>query len=210
MLIIEGPDLVGKTTLCNELLKRLTSEEGARTYGQWPAIYGHFSRLPAGWNYFKSYLPYITRYTVMDRFHVSELVYGGVTRGKTHISPGGLRLLEALLTLAGSYTVLVTASDAFIERRFADKKRDEMFKLEQILAVNARYKLLADYHPEAVIDLTYEVSEDGAFPAEDDALIDTILRGWTNRLAQVHAHMNGGSYYEPANIQVGSLHPVCR
>jgi thymidylate kinase len=182
MLIIEGPDLCGKTTLCNALLKRLW--ENPKKYGNYPAVYEHFSRLPPSWRYPKSYLPFIKRYSVMDRFHLSELCYGRVTRGGTHLTANCVRFLDAQLALVGSYTVLITTSDDFLKAHWG---RDEMFTLDQVLAVNKMYKSLAEYNPEAHVDISFTVESEDDFVAKDEDAMDKILLAWTGRLGYLMA-----------------------
>lgn len=206
MLIVEGPDLVGKTTLCNAMLKKWW--DNPRTYGSYPIIYAHFSRLPASWHYLKSYMPYITRYTIMDRFHISELCYGEVTRGKTSLTPGYLRILEAMLALAGSYTVVITAEEAWLKQRYEKlvaEGRDEMFKLDQVLTVNKAYETVQERH-ECKIDMIYRIANDDDLPSSCDALMHNILSAWSERLSVVHGFTNGGSIYEPASREVEEVH----
>ncbi len=114
MLIIEGPDLVGKTTLAQKFIK--TWNENPRKYGAVPVIYNHFSALPERWHHFKSYLPHVTKYVVQDRFHLSEAAYGPVCRGKQLIESRGQSLLEAYLRLVGSVTVQVTATEEILKK----------------------------------------------------------------------------------------------
>jgi len=68
MLILEGADQLGKTTLANKLLKELHK----RGY---PYVYRHFTRLPDCWKYPMSYLAHVSEPVVQDRFHMSEIVY---------------------------------------------------------------------------------------------------------------------------------------
>src|SRR3954463_7179680 len=103
MLIVEGPDGVGKSHLCQALIKKWNSNP--RKYSPWPVIYQSLNQLPESWHHYKSYLPYVTRTTVQDRFHLSELVYGTAVREQStsKVSPAFLRLLEARLALVGSF-----------------------------------------------------------------------------------------------------------
>ena len=139
MIVIEGTDLVGKTSLCNVLLKTL-HENG------YPLIPQHFGLLEDDWDFYWDYLPFINRRTVMDRFTMSEVVYGNVIRDRSRISPETYRLLDAHMRLQGTVTVVVTASDEWLESQL-DRKYDgqrEKFQPEQILAVNAGFKALLD------------------------------------------------------------------
>ena len=191
MLIIDAPDLAGKTTLCHALLKRLW--EQPKRYGPWPAIYGHFSALPPAWHYPKSYFPYITRYTVMDRFHISELCYGPVTRGRSMLEHGGVRWLENQLGLVGTVTVMITLKEDFLREQWAKKNREEMFKLEQVLAVNKRYQQLGDYYPEARVDFNFELESEADYLSSNEAVMDQILSAWSQRLCETMVHGADGA-----------------
>ncbi len=176
MLILEGPDLTGKTTLCYLLVWKLNLL--AVESKTMPFVYRHFTRLPDGaWDYYWDYLPHICRGIVQDRFHVSEMVYGPVHKGVSRVTIEIARLLQGHLNLVGGMTVLITADDELIEQQYKDKgSRQEMYQLGQILEVNQRYKGLAIEKPE-LFDLQINVSAEPrtTWPAENDTLIETIL-----------------------------------
>lgn len=193
MIILEGPDLCGKTTLARALLKRLHSEEGYRKFGPYPAIYEHFDAPPTSWCFPKSYFPHIKRYSIHDRFHISELCYGVITRGASRLEPRGVRIVDALLALVGSLTVVITLKDAFLVQQWESKSRDEMFTLEQVRAVNEAYSKLPETHPELRIDMLFQVDGPGEFVAESPDTIDSILHEWSCRQAYIHSLT--GSFY---------------
>ena len=208
MLILEGPDCVGKTTLAKALLKQWNSDP--RRYGCWPAIYQAFSRLPDNWHHYKSYLPYITRGTIQDRFHLSELVYSFACRGEklSKLTPEWLRLLEARLTLAGSVTVVVTATNERIEyeyERQAAAGKVEMFTKGQVIVVNDGYKqLVAQERPdwlEAKIDFHYHLDADeGKWPSDSVTWMDQVLTEWSRRLGMLYSlELSGQSFFGPCN-----------
>jgi len=131
MLIIEGSDLVGKTTLikalCDETIKR-----------GFPMIPQHFGLLPDNWNFFVDYIGYINSRTVMDRFIMSEVVYGETLRCGCRIDPGYFRALQSILNQSHSMTVIVAAESEFFKEhvRKQYQHRNEVFKEEQICEVN--------------------------------------------------------------------------
>ena len=127
MLIIEGPDLVGKTTLAGKFLEALPRH-----------MYRHFGLLPPHFDYFHDYDIHSGHYFVQDRFHMSELVYGTVCRGQTPITPNLYRFIDAMLTLKGMITVVICFEDpAMLKERY--KERKEMYDVGQCLAVNSAY-----------------------------------------------------------------------
>lgn len=184
MLIIEGSDCVGKTTLCRELLKRLNAVDCAM-------IPQHFGQLPKNWDYYRDYLPYISSHTVMDRFIMSEIVYGHVLRGRSPLLPEMYRLLDARLRLCGAVTVLIVANDAWYDEQLRDKysEREQAFTVDQVKAVNAGFKRLAlrcrneswttDYTVD--IDFPYVCDKDTGYPANDDLFINTVVSTFVKR-----------------------------
>jgi len=177
MLIIEGSDLVGKTTL----IKRVSKELDALGY---PVIYQHFGLLPKDWNYYSDYIKFMNRRVIMDRFIMSEVVYGTVVRNKSKISPAAYRLLDAHLRLYAATTVVITTSKAWLEKQIKEKYGDryEAFSKETILKVNTGFNdlfrgglldgndmFICDY------DIRYDMDVDDTMPAENNKLVATIL-----------------------------------
>lgn len=132
MLIVEGTDLVGKTTLCNKLVIELNKRIGGYQYQ-------HFTRLPEGWDYYWSYVNRMSRRIVQDRFHDSELAYCH-GRGETSMFDGTsgsfqYSLVEAKLALLGCLKVVVITSRSELTHRF-DGRGDDMYKLDVIEKAN--------------------------------------------------------------------------
>lgn len=185
MLILEGADGLGKTNFAQRCV------DYAATKPEWPAvIYSHFTRLPPHWDYYRNYLPYITPYTVMDRFHMSEIVYGTVHRGSTKIDEQKLRLLDAQCDLVGTYTVVFVApSDEHMRELFlkSESERPEMYQLDTVLKVNSLYETITRGYP-------VRSSDDRLRPRYDttvfvspghyasDVLVQTVVDAWMSRL----------------------------
>ena len=132
MLIIEGADMCGKTTFIHKML-----------LPQLPGhVYAHFGKLPARWDYFWSYLPHMAYNAVMDRFHLSEVVYRQARGENCKLSAETYRLLDAKLRLIGGVTVVFTADEELLCERFETLKARELHNLEQILKAN---QLFHDY-----------------------------------------------------------------
>lgn len=139
MLIIEGADLVGKSTLqrrCIQLLNA-TTDIGA---GHMPM---HLTRPPPGFNYYQSYLDLIARDTVWDRFHLSVLAYRQHDDLPCSMTPLKYSLVDAAIRQVGGFIVLVVESDDVIRRRFVERG-DPMYSLEHILKVNRSFKEMLD------------------------------------------------------------------
>jgi thymidylate kinase len=140
MLIIEGADLTGKTTLAHNLLKHRPLND--RGY-----VYKHFTRLPGGFHRYWGYVDNATQRSVQDRFHMSEVMYAEARGDKDkYLTPEMYRLVEAHLALLGSYTVLITADEQLIRERW---REGEMYDIELVRRVNELYlhtQLPFDYH----------------------------------------------------------------
>jgi len=130
MLILEGPDLIGKTTLAQRLLKdtRLTSSG---------YVYGHLGLLPDGWE-LTQYLNLAQTWLVQDRFHLSEIVYRAMDGGETLFTPELFRLLEGALRLYGAFTVVITAEEDVLHNRWGQRP-EELISLTQIKRLNRLY-----------------------------------------------------------------------
>ena len=134
MLIVEGSDLLGKTAF----IKALLVEAERQCF---PMIPQHFGLLPQGWNYRDDYIPYINRQTVMDRFILSELVYGETLRNGCKITPVQFDMLQALLWVDFSITVVVVGAPQFYEHHIRTHPRihDEEFGVDALLDVNRAF-----------------------------------------------------------------------
>lgn len=131
MLIIEGPDLAGKTTLARKLV------EGLNAYGK-SHIYQKLDKLPDSFDVVYGYTQLISPHTVWDRFHLSRQAYGyaGVTQAQPSIQE--TNMLEGALSLAGCVTIVLGFWDLdLLETRY--KQRKEPYSLDQIKKANEWY-----------------------------------------------------------------------
>jgi thymidylate kinase len=189
MLIVEGSDLVGKTTLCEELLRRLDAKK-------FPHIMSHFGRLPDGWDYYWSYLPRISRYIVQDRFHMSEIVYRNARQEPSLLMPEVYRLLDAAVRKVGALTVVVTASEDVLLGQI--ETREEEHSPEQIMRANANFLQIVSephwfgYTPDW--DIHYHVDATSGFPSGDESLIDKILDAYCRRSRLLDGLFEGAPY----------------
>ena len=178
MLIIEGTDMLGKTTLCQELVKRINAKIGG-SY-----TYEHFSKLPECWDYWWDYLPHVRRRVVMDRFHMSEVAYRRARGEPEQLDSETYRLLDAKLRLVGAYTVVVIATERWLRTKIGS--RPEMHTGEQILAANAEFTELATIGG-VDADFVIEVDDDSQYPTNQSSDVDVIVNEYLNR----QAHLNG-------------------
>ncbi|KKN13153.1 hypothetical protein LCGC14_1009220 [marine sediment metagenome] len=115
--ILEGPDGGGKTRLAYRLCDRY----GFRYHHEGPP------HQPDMFRYYAETLErmvYSRTNWVLDRFHLGELVYGEVVRGKSQIGTEGVRLLNRLIRHADVRVVIVLPDPITCEKNF-QKELDE-------------------------------------------------------------------------------------
>lgn len=99
-IIIEGPDCTGKTTLATALMN---------AGGRCRFDYRHEGPPPRSTTALRHYAGVLARLnepTILDRFHLGELVYGPLVRGSSGLSPYALRLLRRVVNGLGVRIVL--------------------------------------------------------------------------------------------------------
>jgi thymidylate kinase len=169
MIIVEGPDGVGKTTLCKKLLSFLPTH-----------IYSHFTRLPRGFDYHWGYTDRISPDIVQDRFHLSELAYA-VARGETpNLDEWSYKLVDARLRLAGGFTIVITADQDLIKNRWDES---QMYNLDRTLRAADQYMELVHRSPPRWIDIdmTFHCTTEKAY-VTDHEVRDIVERYQANRL----------------------------
>lgn len=103
MIIFEGPDCAGKSTLARAMVRKLL-DEGVLTH------YERYGFLPPDWDYKGDYIRSCKIGAVLDRFVVSEAVYGRLWRGGPNPKLFYGNTLDAIATAcaeAGGLTVYV-------------------------------------------------------------------------------------------------------
>jgi len=158
MLIVEGADLVGKTTFANRLLEQTWVQRCGH-------VYSHLGKLPSGFSA-SQYLSIASTWLVQDRFHLSELACRMVDVEPVRLCPETYRLVDAGLRMLGAFTVVITATSELIAQRFA-ARGDAMYNLQQIQSQNDAFLSLAtrsakspwsEYAPD--VDLHIHVDDD--------------------------------------------------
>ena len=138
-MIVEGPDLVGKTTLAKSIVSKF-NELG------WPHIYQHLSRLNEACrqDIVSVYRRLMNPYTVRDRFHYSEPLYAAMRGDSALLGPAGYRQVERELENYGKFLIVVTADESLIRERYEDHAKREMYTLDKVLKVNELYYSAAE------------------------------------------------------------------
>lgn len=181
MIIIEGPDAVGKTTLAHTLVKRINKLEGHTLP---PARYAHLGILPSRWRFVDDYLPLLQRTSVQDRLYMSEIAYQVALDRPVRIDPIDYRFLDVRARGVGCVHVVVTcASDHDLRDRYAEslKHVSQAFDVSRVVAANDAYVSLLSGHlsHEYVPDVDVRIElRPGQWP---DGWLDEVVKRWEAR-----------------------------
>jgi len=141
-IVVEGVDCSGKTTFCKwlayELIDRKVNVE----------FYHHG---PLRTSVYEEYVKPLTETSIYptvllaDRWHLGEMVYGPLYRGKSEMSDVELDEIEGLLNIRDAKKILLDIPTGEVLRRM--KARGEDFLKEEDLGkAIATYELLAGKH----------------------------------------------------------------
>lgn len=123
LIVIEGPDKTGKTTLAKAIAEQLGYE------------YKHFSA-PKGSpaDEYIDFLLKLKRPTVCDRFHLGELVYGPMFRGKAGITPLELVTIERVMRLKQTILIHAVTNMKLANQRLVHSTEHEAVDTRQNIA----------------------------------------------------------------------------
>jgi len=137
IVVLEGPDFAGKSTIARALIADFGGEVVAN--GQPPrdvALVEHYV------------LQVITAahrdgLTVFDRLHVGELIYGPLFRSECRLSEADVQSIEAELDRAGAMKLHVNANDSVLLERLRGPRGDDLVSKERdLLEIAAQYRRL--------------------------------------------------------------------
>lgn len=123
LIIVEGPDCAGKTTLVERLAEQLVKREGEllelRHCGplRKPALEEYELRLD-------DYVPGTDRNIIYDRFHLGEAIYGPLKRGESQMTREMWLHIELNLASKGALLVLVDTDNETLLERAASRGED--------------------------------------------------------------------------------------
>lgn len=146
--MLEGPDLAGKTTLANAMLKLL---KGGEIVHRGP---------PAQSDPFLEYLKpleemyYEGRWPILDRWHWGELIYGPILRGSSMMDAVQHEYIEMACMRYGVSRLLLIPTMSELRQRF-EARGDDLVNLEQLFRVADAYQHLSidpDYSIHHVLD----------------------------------------------------------
>ena len=137
IVVLEGPDLAGKSTLASKL--------ESQHFG---AVIVENGQPPTGVVLFDHYASQIVEasghpnLTVFDRLHLGELIYGPRYRGSALIDDEQLLVLERLLDQSGALKVHVDAADADLLDRHAERGDDFVTSTSDLIQIAQSYRSL--------------------------------------------------------------------
>lgn len=166
MIIIEGPDHVGKTTAAKSLCKM-----GNRAYR-------HMEVPPDNWNWDRDFVRRIDDDVVQDRFHLGGIAYGMLCgfHSVDYSLYGFRELLQRIDERC--FVVIMTASVPFFIGKYGEK--EEMY--EDIDEVVDAYSLIVEqgtFFGDPMFDLVHEVDVEG-YP--DEEVLETWMELYEKKL----------------------------
>lgn len=148
MIIIEGLDGVGKTTLVNYFVT-----QGMKKH--------HFDYDANNMDLFSKYMRVLKEENlnlVLDRSFISEMVYGPILRGKSKLELEQYKkLLEAYKQVGTSIIYLTSPQDILLERRRGEPKDFEMI-LNYYKELNNQYNAIMDYNEEFIDVMRFDTN----------------------------------------------------
>lgn len=133
LIIFEGPDLAGKTTLVEATRRYLAAKYPAdtvRVLHRGPPTQHPLDEYVTP---LLGYRPGGGEHILCDRWHLGEVVYPAVTGRSSQLTKGVHRYIEMFLRSRGALLVHVTASPTVLTERFHDRG-DDARTLAEVLA----------------------------------------------------------------------------
>lgn len=151
IIILEGPDGSGKTTLANKIKDQtgfMLLHRSHQTDSNAESLFDEYAQvIKAGKN------------CIMDRGWYSEMVYGPVMRGASAITYPQMYELERLLAKNGALIIHCTAPEATLWKRCLRRGEDYVTKKDTFHEICNGFDVLMGDVPHYVPVLTYEYKD---------------------------------------------------
>ena len=177
MIILEGADCSGKTTLC-EMLTRLSYGQGGiahqGVYGDHATVVDQTRALLAGME--------DAMYGICDRLHLGEFAYGPVYRQGSRITPQqSARLEDDMRRQYGGDTAVIFCIPPWdiVRAEFVGRRDTEMFgdqRLELMERVHIAFDLMSRQRITTFRSYVYDWTEENAFSNLLEFLIGEDIR----------------------------------
>ena len=133
MIVLEGCDCAGKTTIARELARRLLASDKLRRFEA-------FGLMPTWWDYSYMYVASCKPWSVIDRFIISEFVYGKLWRDGPNIklTNSNCMLVRKAMFKVGALTVYVRPPMETVLRRM-ELRGEKLLKPSDVPMVYALF-----------------------------------------------------------------------
>lgn len=161
IIVLEGPDLAGKSTLANEMSTFFALRDSTIRKVE------HVKRGPLKRDPMDEYLVPLAEMTsthpaevlwVLDRWHVGERIYGPMLRGESKLTAAQNAYVELVLSTMCAVKVHVTASVDTLRTRYAERG-DDLVTWDQVRNAWLRYHDILGYERRDYITLTTDAHE---------------------------------------------------
>ena len=131
MIVLEGCDCAGKTSLARELMREI---------GGKLAHFERYGLLPNWWDYSWMYVNSCRDWAVVDRFIVSEFVYGRLWRNgpNKRLDPGALDVVRHGMAAVDAITVYVRPPIDVVLQRM-ETRGEKLLKKTEVSRVYSMY-----------------------------------------------------------------------
>lgn len=149
IVILEGPDGCGKTTLAMNLASRYTKADASGNSID-PVMIHHEGPPHAGVNLLERYGSLLEqargKKVVFDRLALGETIYGPILRGEDRLGEMGMRLMNRLISATQAIHVLVIVPFDIAFANWKVNHKNELFHKEEIFRrVYTEYARLSDH-----------------------------------------------------------------
>lgn len=175
MLIIEGSDCLGKSTLAKNIVRRV-SDMGI------PVVYSWMTRPnEAKFDFFHAYKDMINPCAVQDRFHL-----GGIAYHENKIPPFRWKIINSWIrNIGGMIVVLYAGNEAAYRKRLENDERGNILPIDAMCKGNQWFKI---WHDTKAADLDYAFNiMPETYPDENvplyvsDEYVDELIEEWMKR-----------------------------
>ena len=199
LIVLEGIDGAGKTTLAEEL-----AEQFAATHPHFTTEILHRGPLKPEVDPLDEYensLTYnaanLTKLVICDRWYLSEMIYGPLYRGRSRVDEFRWAHIEKFLQARGAVKLLVSAPLSVIEERLAARGED-FLNSEDRKFVHAKYLELGNW-------LGWGLVNTALSPAAQTLL--TMARSYQNRVRHLAPFRTYVGPPQPQTVLVSEAFP---
>lgn len=163
LIIVEGPDGAGKSTLIAELTRRFR-DEGCKVHVSRNGPYLGEKKIAHRYRgqIYRALYGYVNTVVIVDRAWHSEPIYAAATgRGAPRVSVPERRTLERLALRADAVLILCRPPYTICREAWAARKGEEYLTRDTMLRkVYDAYGAAAPHHQQPLIQLTYDYTKD--------------------------------------------------